>query len=164
MLPVQRGEENMAFCRLITLADVSSFVLSKTNNETKQAYYTNAFTPIQDQAKNDAQNVKVVVRASAPTTPRLIASKPFIQYTHPPLVKAKRKRAAPWQLDLLKKAFAVNPFPSASERITIATSSAMTERAVQIWFQNSRQAIKNRGLTLKRPKDDELSSTCDSSE
>lgn len=70
--------------------------------------------------------------------------RPFTQYTAPPSVKAKRKRASPWQLEILRDAFITCQFPSMEERRRLAGSVGMTERAVQIWFQNSRQAAKEK--------------------
>lgn len=77
----------------------------------------------------------------------------FIPYSYPPPsnssssvdneLKAKRKRASPEQLAVLREAFRLNPFPGAFERAHLAKMTAMTDRAVQIWFQNCRQMLKN---------------------
>ena len=48
----------------------------------------------------------------------------------------KRQRASPEQLSVLEEAFAVNPSPNAKMREIIAERIQMTERSVQIWFQN----------------------------
>jgi Homeodomain len=48
----------------------------------------------------------------------------------------KRQRATPEQLQVLEEAFGVNPSPNAKMREMIADSIKMTERSVQIWFQN----------------------------
>lgn len=48
----------------------------------------------------------------------------------------KRQRASPEQLSVLEEAFAVNPSPNAKMREMIAERIQMTERSVQIWFQN----------------------------
>ena len=69
---------------------------------------------------------------------------PFIQYTAPPSVKAKRKRASPWQLAILRDAFGRCQFPSVEERRRLAGCVGMAERAVQIWFQNCRQMAKEK--------------------
>lgn len=69
---------------------------------------------------------------------------PFTPYLAPSSVKAKRKRASPWQLAILRDAFLSCPFPSMEEKRRLAGRVGMTERAVQIWFQNSRQAAKEK--------------------
>lgn len=69
----------------------------------------------------------------------------FIAYTPSttPSLKAKRKRASPTQLSILRQSFSRNAFPSPAERRALAEVAGMTERAVQIWFQNGRQARKH---------------------
>jgi hypothetical protein len=48
----------------------------------------------------------------------------------------KRQRATPEQLLVLEEAFILNPSPNAKMREMIADRIRMTERSVQIWFQN----------------------------
>lgn len=48
----------------------------------------------------------------------------------------KRQRATPEQLVVLEEAFTVNPSPNAKMREQISAEINMTERSVQIWFQN----------------------------
>lgn len=48
----------------------------------------------------------------------------------------KRQRATPEQLLVLEDAFAMNNSPTAKVREMIAERIRMTERSVQIWFQN----------------------------
>lgn len=115
------------FWRLAALADVSLCI------------GVAGFVPVQ---VVESDNL-VVKQVSVPTTKQQ-ASKPFIQYMHPPTVKAKRKRASPLQLSILRSAFSANPFPNPGQRAAIAKQASMTERAVQIWFQNGRQARKNK--------------------
>ncbi|KAJ2492017.1 hypothetical protein IWW47_004996, partial [Coemansia sp. RSA 2052] len=68
----------------------------------------------------------------------------------PPLVllerpiKGKRKRANAQQLDVLNKVFASTSFPSTELRNRLARDLGMTPRTVQIWFQNKRQASRQR--------------------
>ncbi|KAJ5653112.1 hypothetical protein N7490_000115 [Penicillium lividum] len=54
----------------------------------------------------------------------------------------KRQRATQDQLVLLEVEFNKNPTPTASTRERIAQDINMTERSVQIWFQNRRAKIK----------------------
>lgn len=49
---------------------------------------------------------------------------------------AKRQRATQDQLELLEHEFCMNPTPTAAVRDRIAMDIDMTERSVQIWFQN----------------------------
>ncbi|KAK3681883.1 hypothetical protein LTR37_020793 [Vermiconidia calcicola] len=55
----------------------------------------------------------------------------------------KRQRATQDQLMLLEVEFNKNPTPTALVRERIAQDINMTERSVQIWFQNRRAKIKN---------------------
>ncbi|KAK5118955.1 hypothetical protein LTR62_000166 [Meristemomyces frigidus] len=55
----------------------------------------------------------------------------------------KRQRATQEQLMLLEVEFIKNPTPTALVRERIASEIDMTERSVQIWFQNRRAKIKN---------------------
>ncbi|KAJ2402906.1 hypothetical protein GGI23_000359 [Coemansia sp. RSA 2559] len=59
-------------------------------------------------------------------------------------LKGKRKRASPQQLDTLNKVFASTSFPSTEMRNRLARDLGMTPRTVQIWFQNKRQASRQR--------------------
>ncbi|KAG6195184.1 hypothetical protein E4U24_004836 [Claviceps purpurea] len=54
----------------------------------------------------------------------------------------KRQRATQDQLNILEVEFNKNPTPTASVRDRIADEINMTERSVQIWFQNRRAKIK----------------------
>ncbi|EON69593.1 hypothetical protein W97_08853 [Coniosporium apollinis CBS 100218] len=55
----------------------------------------------------------------------------------------KRQRATQDQLVTLEMEFSKNPTPTAVVREKIAQDINMTERSVQIWFQNRRAKIKN---------------------
>ncbi|KAF2736072.1 hypothetical protein EJ04DRAFT_177230 [Polyplosphaeria fusca] len=55
----------------------------------------------------------------------------------------KRQRATQDQLITLEVEFNKNPTPTAAVRERIADEINMTERSVQIWFQNRRAKIKN---------------------
>jgi Homeodomain len=55
----------------------------------------------------------------------------------------KRQRATQDQLITLEIEFEKNPTPTAIVRERIAQDINMTERSVQIWFQNRRAKIKN---------------------
>lgn len=55
----------------------------------------------------------------------------------------KRTRATPEQLTILEKTFAINPSPNSRIREQLARELAMSERSIQIWFQNRRAKVKN---------------------
>lgn len=55
----------------------------------------------------------------------------------------KRQRATSSQLQLLKKVFETTQTPTAELRLQISQEIDMTERSVQIWFQNKRAKAKN---------------------
>ncbi|KAK9321230.1 hypothetical protein V1517DRAFT_327114 [Lipomyces orientalis] len=54
----------------------------------------------------------------------------------------KRQRATTEQLAILETEFGINPAPNGKTRLRIAEQINMTERSVQIWFQNRRAKIK----------------------
>ncbi|KAK9458763.1 uncharacterized protein V1516DRAFT_118861 [Lipomyces oligophaga] len=54
----------------------------------------------------------------------------------------RRQRATAPQLIILESEFSVNPAPNTKTRLRIADQINMTERSVQIWFQNRRAKIK----------------------
>lgn len=60
----------------------------------------------------------------------------------------KRQRATPHQLSVLKSEFDINQTPNAKTREEIGRRIDMTERSVQIWFQNKR--AKNKLLAKKQ--------------
>ncbi|KAL8998278.1 MAG: hypothetical protein Q9169_002592 [Polycauliona sp. 2 TL-2023] len=69
----------------------------------------------------------------------------------------KRQRATQDQLITLEVEFNKNPTPTAAVRERIAQDISMTERSVQIWFQNRRAKIK-----LLAKKSIETGEDCDS--
>ncbi len=65
-------------------------------------------------------------------------------------IKAKRKRASPAQVAILKWFYAKNAFPDTECRLYLADKLGMTPRSVQIWFQNQRQHDKAAMQAAKR--------------
>ncbi|CAO3631580.1 unnamed protein product [Cunninghamella echinulata] len=57
-------------------------------------------------------------------------------------MKAKRKRASPTQIMILEHVYEHTAFPSTALREELGEKLGMEPRAVQIWFQNKRQATK----------------------
>ncbi|KAI8909352.1 hypothetical protein DFJ77DRAFT_118939 [Powellomyces hirtus] len=62
-------------------------------------------------------------------------------------IKPKRRRATPAQVLSLTTVFKQTNFPSTEHRARLAKELNMTPRAVQIWFQNRRQAARSRQLS-----------------
>ncbi|KAJ8653252.1 hypothetical protein O0I10_011100 [Lichtheimia ornata] len=63
-----------------------------------------------------------------------------VESTPPP---RKRTRATPEQLAVLEKTFSVNPSPNNRVREQLSRELGMSERSIQIWFQNRRAKVKN---------------------
>ncbi|KAJ1923811.1 hypothetical protein IWQ60_005625 [Tieghemiomyces parasiticus] len=61
------------------------------------------------------------------------------------VLKAKRKRATPEQVNVLNRVFEQTYFPSTELRRQLAAQLNMAPRTVQIWFQNRRQALRMKG-------------------
>ncbi|KAI8050551.1 homeobox domain-containing protein, partial [Syncephalis plumigaleata] len=61
----------------------------------------------------------------------------------PSVSSKKRNRINAGQLMVLEKAFTDSPSPSSKMRTMIANQCQMTERSVQIWFQNRRAKARN---------------------
>ena len=60
-----------------------------------------------------------------------------------PNVNRKRSRATPEQLAILEATFEKNTSPNSKLREALAEKVHMSERSIQIWFQNRRAKVKN---------------------
>ncbi|KAI9481349.1 MAG: hypothetical protein EXX96DRAFT_566380 [Benjaminiella poitrasii] len=69
----------------------------------------------------------------------------FPLLVNPPLPNAphKRTRATPEQLTILENTFNTNPSPNSRVREQLSFQLGMSERSIQIWFQNRRAKVKN---------------------
>eukprot|EP01088_Endostelium_zonatum_P004263 TRINITY_DN15471_c0_g1_i1.p1 TRINITY_DN15471_c0_g1~~TRINITY_DN15471_c0_g1_i1.p1 ORF type:complete len:350 (-),score=96.41 TRINITY_DN15471_c0_g1_i1:152-1201(-) len=65
----------------------------------------------------------------------------------------KRKRKSPGQLELLETEFAQNPMPNKEVREQLGMVLGLSNRQVQIWFQNRRAKVKNNGGRIAKKKD-----------
>ena len=63
-------------------------------------------------------------------------------YSNNKQVKRRRRNASKDQLNILENVFQKTQFPSARLREELANKLNMSPRAVQIWFQNKRQAFR----------------------
>ncbi|CCG25149.1 Yox1 homeodomain-containing transcriptional repressor [Candida orthopsilosis Co 90-125] len=66
-----------------------------------------------------------------------------------PLARRKRRRTSPHELNILNKEFELGSTPNKARRVEIAKVVHMTEKAVQIWFQNKRQALRKQSNVEK---------------
>lgn len=58
------------------------------------------------------------------------------------LARRKRRRTSPNELAILNHEFCSGSTPGKSKRLEISKKVNMTEKAVQIWFQNKRQSVR----------------------
>ncbi|CAK9441963.1 uncharacterized protein LODBEIA_P57850 [Lodderomyces beijingensis] len=66
-----------------------------------------------------------------------------------PLARRKRRRTSQQELNILNREFERGSTPNKSRRIEIAKCVRMTEKAVQIWFQNKRQSIRKQSCSQR---------------
>lgn len=66
-----------------------------------------------------------------------------------PLARRKRRRTSPNELSILNSEFELGATPNKLRRIEIAKKVCMSEKAVQIWFQNKRQSIRKQSSNEK---------------
>lgn len=66
-----------------------------------------------------------------------------------PLARRKRRRTSPNELAILNKEFELGSTPNKSRRLEISNKLSMTEKAVQIWFQNKRQSLRKQSNSEK---------------
>ncbi|KAL6451515.1 YOX1 Homeobox protein YOX1 [Candida maltosa Xu316] len=66
-----------------------------------------------------------------------------------PLARRKRRRTSPTELNILNQEFMLGSTPNKERRLQIAEKVSMTEKAVQIWFQNKRQSIRKQSNSEK---------------
>ncbi|GAA5835233.1 hypothetical protein JCM3766R1_006909 [Sporobolomyces carnicolor] len=59
-----------------------------------------------------------------------------------PLIPKRRRRTSPTELAILEEEYQRNPRPDQPERAKIAQRLGMTNRSIQVWYQNRRQKDK----------------------
>ncbi|KAH8556228.1 hypothetical protein BGW37DRAFT_471576 [Umbelopsis sp. PMI_123] len=106
---------------------------------------------IMDMDLDNGNNYKFHTKRSSVESPyeydSALRDEPFgdadaIRYSQ--ILKAKRKRANAYQLDVLNRVFEQTFFPSTELRTELGKQLGMSPRTVQIWFQNKRQSIRTR--------------------
>ncbi|KAH3667311.1 hypothetical protein OGAPHI_002960 [Ogataea philodendri] len=65
------------------------------------------------------------------------------------LARRKRRRTSPAELAILQSEFEKGNTPNKMRRLEIAAKVDMTEKAVQIWFQNKRQSLRKNNQNIK---------------
>lgn len=66
-----------------------------------------------------------------------------------PLARRKRRRTSPNELNILNQEFLLGNTPNKLRRVEIANKVNMTEKAIQIWFQNKRQSLRKQSINDK---------------
>ncbi|SCV03580.1 LAME_0H11562g1_1 [Lachancea meyersii CBS 8951] len=59
-----------------------------------------------------------------------------------PLARRKRRRTSKHELGILQSEFERCPTPDKQKRLYLSEVCSMSEKAIQIWFQNKRQSVK----------------------
>jgi hypothetical protein len=105
----------------------------------------NSFMP-----NNNSSTLNMTQKDQFNTTPSYLSSippsvipnndKPTTDLSSTP---RKRTRATPEQLAVLEKTFNLNPSPNNRVREQLSRELGMSERSIQIWFQNRRAKVKN---------------------
>ncbi|KAH9241200.1 hypothetical protein K456DRAFT_596146 [Colletotrichum gloeosporioides 23] len=121
-----------------------------TEVENPVALAPSAATPGSTTAHESIQTPGSANRNSTPSPTSANGQAPSSQSRRPPRKSTltqqqknqKRQRATQDQLTTLELEFNKNPTPTATVRERIAEEINMTERSVQIWFQNRRAKIK----------------------
>lgn len=65
------------------------------------------------------------------------------------LARRKRRRTSPLELSILQAEFEKGQTPNRTRRMEIAKKVHMTEKAIQIWFQNRRQTLRRQSNAEK---------------
>lgn len=66
-----------------------------------------------------------------------------------PLARRKRRRTSPNELSILNAEFEIGSTPNKLRRLEISKKVNMTEKAIQIWFQNKRQSLRKQSSQEK---------------
>ncbi|CAH2355401.1 homeobox protein Yox1p [[Candida] railenensis] len=131
----------------------SSFSFANSSIDTSE----NDITPVDSTVKSAVQS-QAQSKVNSPIESKAYAFISHSPATFPnqepsidnaPLARRKRRRTSPNELSILNKEFDLGSTPNKSRRIEIAGRVSMTEKAVQIWFQNKRQSLRKHSATEK---------------
>ncbi|KAF6013703.1 hypothetical protein HII13_000950 [Brettanomyces bruxellensis] len=104
-----------------------------------------ATSPSMRKRKRPTPVKKYAFISHSPAT--FLSSEPSIDNAR--LARRKRRRTSPAELEILKAEFKKGTTPNRARRKEIAARVDMTEKAVQIWFQNRRQALRKHKVVKK---------------
>lgn len=141
---------------------------AETPNEAKRSYNISMDSEA-DCSMNDSMVRPASKRKPASTSPTrdfaFISHSPATYPSQEPsidnasLARRKRRRTSPNELAILNLEFEGGSTPNKLRRVEIANKVNMTEKAVQIWFQNKRQLLRrlktaDREITVLPPTPD----------
>lgn len=66
-----------------------------------------------------------------------------------PIGTIKKRRASQQQVSVLEQFFANDPLPSSASQRALAEAVGMSQRSVQLWFQNKRAKLRRLGKTIQ---------------
>lgn len=123
-------------------------ILKSINTSAHSAPATAAVTPVSASASLPPPPPQPVTSSNDSKSYAFISHSPATfplqepSIDNAPLARRKRRRTSPNELSILNKEFLVGSTPNKMRRIEIAAKVNMTEKAVQIWFQNKRQSLR----------------------
>lgn len=111
---------------------------NNNNNDTRQPELKKNFPFI---TQNNILNINknIITTKKQPKTLTITNNKQQQQHSTP---TRKRRRTTKEQRQILKDAFNKNKAPSKEERLSLAAKCNMTEKSIQVWFQNQRQYLR----------------------
>lgn len=148
-----------------TLASLSTYstnskppISVKTDSvESRQSAASKSFnTSMESDAEITSPNDSMARPLSKRRTSAISPTRDFAFISHSPatypsqepsidnasLARRKRRRTSPNELAVLNQEFVNGQTPDKERRVSIAKKVNMTEKAVQIWFQNKRQSLR----------------------
>lgn len=129
---------------------------NNTTNNNQNDLSNDVLTPLSAAAKviitpctNNKKRAFAFITHSQETFPK---REPKID--NAPLARRKRRRTSTHELNILQNEFNLCPTPNKARRVDLANKCNMSEKAVQIWFQNKRQSVKRHNKLKIKSSDD----------
>jgi len=126
------------------LDDVKMNTSNNNNNKGNGANTADVPCKAEPSSKETAElNVNKIGKSNSVKSPSTASSQPTTTNSQPPPPNnKKRTRATPEQLAILEDTFKTNTSPNSKVREALAEKVNMSERSIQIWFQNRRAKMK----------------------